>query len=100
MAGGARQLFLADRRLDLVIALVRPPDGFAAGTFIPDDVVSSVVWPRNPAVTRTEINVLISRCRRDLIEAGLAGTRLIERAPGGGATRFALAPDAIVIVET
>jgi hypothetical protein len=99
-AGGDRAVFLADRRLDLVIALLRPPDGFAAGDFIPDDAVRSIVWPRNPGVTRPEINVLISRCRRDLIEAGLAGARLIERAPGGGGTRLALAPGALVTIET
>lgn len=99
-AGGDRAVFLADRRLDLVIALLRPPDGFAAGEFIPDDVVRSIVWPRNPGVTRPEINVLISRCRHDLVEAGLAGARLIERAPGGGGTRLALAPGALVTVET
>ena len=98
--GGDRAVFLADRRLDLVIALLRPPDGFVAGDFIPDDVVRSIVWPRNPAVTRPEINVLISRCRGDLVEAGLAGARLIERAPGGGGTRLALAPGALVTVET
>jgi FHA domain len=99
-AGGDRAVFLADRRLDLVIALLRPPDGFVAGDFIPDDAVRSIVWPRNPGVTRPEINVLISRCRRDLIEAGLAGSRLIERAPGGGGTRLALAPGALVTIET
>jgi len=99
-AGGDRAVFLADRRLDLVIALLRPPDGFAAGEFIPDEVVRAIVWPRNPAVTRPEINVLIGRCRRDLVEAGLAGARLIERAPGGGGTRLALAPGALVTVET
>ena len=99
-AEGDRAVFLADRRLDLVIALLRPPEGFAAGAFIPDEVVRAIVWPRNPAVTRPEINVLISRCRRDLVEAGLAGARLIERAPGGGGTRFALAPGAIVTVDT
>jgi hypothetical protein len=98
--GGDRAVFLADRRLDLVIALLRPPDGFAAGDFIPDEVVRAIVWPRNPAVTRPEINVLISRCRHDLVEAGLAGARLIERAPGGGGTRLALAPGALVTVET
>lgn len=99
-AEGDRAVFLADRRLDLVIALLRPPDGFVAGEFIPDEVVRAIVWPRNPTVTRPEINVLISRCRRDLVEAGLAGARLIERAPGGGGTRLALAPGAHVAVET
>jgi hypothetical protein len=96
---GDRAVYLADRRLDLIIALLRPPEGFAAGDFIPDDVVREIVWPRNPAVTRPEINMLISRCRKDLVQAGLAGPRLLERAPGGGGTRLALAPDAVVAVD-
>jgi hypothetical protein len=99
MADGDRAVFLADRRLDLIVALLRPPEGFLPGDFIPDDVVRAIVWPRNPAVTRPEINVLISRCRRDLVEAGLAGARLLERAPGGGGTRIAIAPGATVTVE-
>jgi hypothetical protein len=99
-AEGERAVFLADRRLDLVIALLRPPAGFAPGDFIPDDAVRPIVWPRNPGVTRPEINVLISRCRRDFIEAGLAGARLIERSPGGGGTRFALAAGAVVVIES
>ncbi|MGE0870871.1 MAG: FHA domain-containing protein [Kofleriaceae bacterium] len=95
-AEGDRAVFLADRRLDLVTALLRPPDDYKPGEFIPDEIVASVVWPRNPSITRAEINVLISRCRRDLVEAGLAGARLIERAPGGGGTRLALASGAAV----
>lgn len=93
---GDREVVLADRRLDLMMALLRPPAGHAAGDFIPDDVVRAVVWPRNPAVSRPEINTLISRCRRDLVQAGLAGPRLLERAPNGGATRFNLAPGAAI----
>ncbi len=100
MPDGERAVFLADRRFDLMVALLRPPHGHVAGEFIPDDVVRTVVWPRNPGVSRPEINTLISRCRRDLIEAGLAGPRLLERAPGGGGTRIALAPGAEVVVET
>jgi hypothetical protein len=93
------EVLLADRRLDLLMALLRPPAGHATGDWIPDDVVRAVVWPRNPAVSRPEINTLISRCRRDLVGAGLAGPRLIERSPGGGATRIALAPGATVEVR-
>jgi hypothetical protein len=99
-AEGERAVFLADKRLDLIIALLRPPSGFLPGDFIPDDVVRPIVWPRNPGVTRPEINVLIIRCRRDLVEAGLAGARLLQRSPGGGATQFALAPGAVVVVES
>ena len=77
-------------------ALLRPPAEYRAGDFIPDDTVRSVVWPRRPEVSRPEINMLISRCRRDLVEAGLAGPRLVERAPGGGGTRLVLAAGAQV----
>ena len=100
LADGDRAVYLADRRLDLMIALLQPPEGYQPGAFIPDDVVRAIVWPRNPAVTRPEINMLISRCRKDLIEAGLAGNRLIERSQGGGATRLTLAPEAEVRVQT
>jgi len=79
------------------VSLLRPPPGSRAGDFISDDVVRSIVWPRNEAITRPEINMLISRCRRDLIQAGLSGSRLLERAPGGGGTRLALAPNAEVV---
>lgn len=91
-------VFLHDRRIDLLMALVRPPTGYRAGEFVPDDAVCAVVWPRKPA-SRTELNILISRCRKDLLNAGIAAPRLIERAPGGGATRIALAPGAEVIVR-
>jgi pSer/pThr/pTyr-binding forkhead associated (FHA) protein len=96
---GEHAVNLADRRLDLLIALLRPPEGYKAGDWIPDDVVRSIVWPRNPGVSRPEINTLISRCRRDLVQAGLAGPRLIERAPTGGGTRIALAPGASIEVR-
>jgi hypothetical protein len=98
MPSGEHAVHLADRRLDLVIALLRPPAGYRAGDFIPDDVVRTVVWPRNPGVSRPEINMLISRCRRDLVQAGLPGPRLLERAPAGGGTRLQLAEDAQVVV--
>jgi hypothetical protein len=51
-------------------------------------------------VSRPEINMLISRCRRDLVDAGLAGPRLIERAPGGGGTRVTLAANAEIVVKS
>jgi FHA domain len=99
IAGSERAVYLADRRFDLMIALARPPGGHRPGEFISDDVLRGVVWPRKPAVSRPEINMLISRCRRDLVEAGLAGPYLIERAPGGGGTRLALAPDAEIVMK-
>ena len=94
-----RAVYLADRRFDLVVALARPPGGHRPGEFVSDDALRAVVWPRRPSVSRQEINMLISRCRRDLVEAGLAGPHLIERAPGGGGTRLALAPGAEIVMK-
>jgi hypothetical protein len=91
-------VYLADRRFDLMVALLRPPAEYKPGELVPDDTVRTIVWPRKPAVSRPEINMLISRCRRDLVDAGLAGPRLLERAQGGGATRVLLAPGAEVEV--
>ena len=96
IGGRDHAVYLPDRRFDLMCALLRPPAEYRAGDFIPDDTVRSVVWPRRPEVSRPEINMLISRCRRDLVEAGLAGPRLVERAPGGGGTRLVLAAGAQV----
>ena len=46
LADGERAVYLADRRFDLLIALLRPPDG-RAGEFISDDAVRArSVWPR------------------------------------------------------
>jgi hypothetical protein len=92
-------VYLADRQLDLIIALLRPPEELR-GSFIPDDVLRRVVWPRDPGVSRPEINMLISRCRRSLVEARLSGPRLLVRAPGGGGTMLALAPNAQVDIES
>jgi hypothetical protein len=98
MSDGDRTVFFHDRRFDLIMALARPPGEYQPGDFIPDEVVAGVVWPRNPSASRTEINTLIARCRKDLLEAGLAGPHLVQRAPTGGATRLALAPHASVTV--
>lgn len=96
---GEHTVFLADRRFDLLIALLHPPGGYVPGEYISDDAIRAVVWPRNPGIGRQEINVLISRIRRDLVDAGLHGPKLIQRAPGGGGTRFILAHDASIVVK-
>jgi hypothetical protein len=99
LGSGARRVYLADRRMDLIMALLRPPAGHQPGGLIPDDVVRSIVWPRNPSVAHGELDTLIARCRRDLVDAGLAGPRLIVRAPNGGGTRFMLAPHTEIVVK-
>jgi len=99
VGGREHAVYLADRRFDLVVALLRPPGDYRPGEFVPDDTVRSIVWPRKAGVSRQEINTLISRCRRDLLDVGLAGPRLLERAPGGGGTRIVLADGAEVEVR-
>jgi hypothetical protein len=95
---GARAVYLADRRFELVLALLSPGKGHGPGEFLSDDALRALVWPRAAGPSRQEINTLISRCRKDLVDAGLAGPRLIERAPCGGGTRFCLAAGAEVEV--
>jgi hypothetical protein len=90
--------YLADRRCDLVACLLSPPPPYRAGDFVPDDVVSGRVWP-GQTKSRTDLNVLVHRVRKDLLRAGVGGCTVLARAPGGGATRFALASDAKVAVE-
>jgi DNA-binding winged helix-turn-helix (wHTH) protein len=62
---------------------------------VDDDTLVTRVWGRDGA-SRTQVNVLIHRARQSLTVAGLNGPALLERAPGGGATRFRIAPGARV----
>jgi hypothetical protein len=89
--------WLADKRCDLVAALLRPSGDFSAGEFVPDDVLVRLIWGTD-AATRAQLNTLIHRARKSLTLAGLNGPALIQRAPGGGATRFAMAQSAEVSV--
>ena len=90
---------LPDRRCDLVAALLRPPGRRRAGDFVSDDELAPRVWPGQLGKGRTDLNLLIHRTRRSLLEAGLDGPALLDRGPGGGETRFALSQDATVTVE-
>lgn len=96
--GREHSLYLADRRCDLIAALLSPPAPYQPGELIPDDTLIPRVWAHK-ASTRVNLNVLLHRVRRDLVRAGLGGVDLLQRASGGGATRFALADDAAVIIE-
>lgn len=99
LASGPRAVFLPDRRFDLLVALLQPPGGYQPGEYVGDDLVCTIVWPRVDGAGRTDLNVLISRCRRDLVEAGLDGARLVQRAPRGGGTRFVLARGARIAMK-
>lgn len=93
--GTERSVYLAERRCDLVAALLQPPGGHAPGDYIADELLLPRIWPGR-AMSRGDLNVLIHRTRRDLVRADLDGAKLLPRIPGGNATRFTLAPDARV----
>ncbi|MCA9610675.1 MAG: FHA domain-containing protein [Myxococcales bacterium] len=98
LAGEEHSIYLTDRRCDLIAVLLQPPEPFAAGDAIEDDVVLSRVWGKK-RVDRTHLNVLLHRVRKDLSRIGLDGPALIVRTEGGGATRFVLAHGAEVVLE-
>jgi hypothetical protein len=95
--GRDSNVYLAERRCDLIAALLQPGAGLVAGDYIPDDVLIPKIWPGRD-MTRVDLNVLLHRTRNDLVRAGLDGSTLLARSPGGG-TRFALARGAVVVVE-
>lgn len=94
---GEETVYLPGRRYRLVSALLVPPAPFAPGDFVPDSEVIPTIWDDTDEVGgRIEINIVIARTRKDLIAAGLPSVRLLERAPGGRATRFAVDRDTTV----
>jgi len=100
-ADGERSVYLPGRRFQLISALVAPPPPHAAGEYIPDGDLVPLVWDDTEEVGgRQDLNVLLTRCRQDLVAAGIAATSLLERARGGRATRVRLAPGARVRVES
>ncbi len=89
-AGGDEQsVYLTDRRCDFIAVLLKPPPPLEAGDFIPDDQLWARVWGKQPSGKKT-LHVLLHRLRKDLDRVGLDGNELLERAEGGGATRFVL----------
>lgn len=97
--GHERSVYLPVRRFQLVWALLIPLSPHDAGDLIPNADLIEQVWADNSALgSRRDLNVLITRCRQDLVSAGLSAAALIERAPGGGATRLRLAPGARVTI--
>ena len=95
-ADGERTVYLPGRRFQLLSALLDPPPPHVAGEYVPDSEVIPLVWLDEDVGGRQDVNVLLTRCRQDLVAAGIAATSLIERAPGGRATRVCLAPGATI----
>lgn len=87
---------LTEMRASLIAILLSPPGDYKPGELVPDDILASAIWPRQPGKGRTDINLLIHRVRKNLLKSGLNAYRILERARTGNATRFALAPQATV----
>ena len=92
--------YMPERRFALLATLLSPSSGTEPGEYVPDDVVCSGVWPRNRQKGREHVNVLLKRAREDLVKAGLNGFKLLERAQGGGATRFYVPAGVSVTVDS
>lgn len=92
------RILLAERRFALAMILLIPPPPLRAGDLIPDDLVFSMVWPRNDSVDRGDLNQLVFRLRSDLRAAG--GATLIDRFTKGGATRFVVDADTQIAART
>lgn len=91
-----RKVYLAEKRSELVALLLRPPEPYSAGDFIPDAVLLDRLWPGGEAV-RTDLNTLLWRVRRDFADAGLDRVNLFERKSGG--LRVRLPPGALAEVQ-
>lgn len=91
-------VWLPQKRGDLVAALLSPPTGVKPGDWVPDELLLPRVWG-NESASKAQLNTLIHRTRLSLTGAGLNGPSLLERAPGGGATRVRLAKNAVVSVS-
>ncbi len=98
-AGGDEQsVYLTDRRCDFIAVLLQPPPPMSPGDYIPDEQLWNRVWGKQPSGKKT-LHVLLHRLRKDLDRVGLHGAELLERAEGGGATRFVLRDNARVVLE-
>ena len=89
---------LSELRARLVAALLSPPGDWGPGEHVPDENLIPAIWPGSRR-TRTDLNLLIHRTRKDLLRAGLNPSVILARAKKGGSTCFRLTPGAKVSVQ-
>ncbi len=92
-------VWLSEMRADLITGLLRPPPGVSDSAFISDEYLINRIWPRQPEKNNLDLNTLISRVRKALVESGVDGSRLLERSPGGGGTRLRRQSGAAIRIE-
>jgi hypothetical protein len=98
---GAREvsLQLSELRGRLIAVLLSPGGEYAAGEYIPDEVLIAGVWPRQVGKGRGDVNLLVYRVRLDLVKAGVNPHRVLERLKRGQATRFCLPEGCALEIE-
>ena len=92
-----RAVYLPERRAELVALLLSPPEPYAAGDLIPDELMLERLWPRQTKTTN-DLHVLVHRARKSLVAAGIDGASLIAREAQAGGTRFAVRKNASVAI--
>ena len=94
---GAREVtaYLSERKCDLMALLLQPPEPYAPGDYIPDEILLRRIWPGADR-SRLDVNTLVYRVRKDLVAAGLDGCSALDRVRGG--VRARLAADAAITV--
>ncbi len=97
--GDRMTVSLPELRARLLAALLGPPGDYQPGEYIPDEVLLTSIWPGNTGRGRTDLNVLIHRTRKSLMNAGINPSAVLARARQGRATSFKLAPGAKVEVR-
>ena len=93
-AEGEASAWLAERRCDLIAALLQPLHGTPPGGWVPDEELCRRVWSGRDDVGKPQLNTLIKQLRKCLFDAGIDGFRLVEKARTGGGTRIRLEPGA------
>jgi hypothetical protein len=96
MPTGQVTVWLSELRADLVAALLTRRAGHTETDYLDDEWLISQVWPGQPEKDKRDLNLLVHRVRKALVDGGLNGKRLLERVPKGGATRFRRRPGAAV----
>lgn len=89
---------LAELRARLIAALLQPRPPWRVGDYLPDEVLIPAIWA-GAERDRADLNLLIHRTRKDLLNAGLNPSVVLSRAKKGRATCFQIAAGAEVVVR-
>lgn len=90
---------LSELRARLVALLLKPPGGLEAGELVPDEDLLPRIWPGQPRRGRLDLNTLVHRTRKDLLEAGVNPAPVLVRPRAGGSVALRVARGAVVTVS-